>query len=221
MNRTVPSVAHRLGAVLSVPRYRRTALGAAGVYLILFMIALQDISSGGRGFDFLSVSPWQMFDRTGAFTFEAIAMVILPGLTILISPLNLLMGLVLSVLVGLNLAITYLALRQPKACSFNRSSGVLASIPGLLAGSACCAPAIVLILGLQLSSLLVTVFQILIPASAVLLLVTLKLILDRTDPALVVAGGEVGPHGPGGSGEALPRGRQGVYGGEPEAKVQE
>ena len=59
------------------------------------------------------------------------------------------------------------------------------SFPALLAGSACCAPAIVLILGIQVSSLFMTVFQVLIPVSVLLLLVTLKLILDRTKPALL------------------------------------
>lgn len=127
-----------------------------------------------------------MFDRTGAITFEPVAQLTLPGLTILMSPLNILMGAVLAVRAGLNLAVTWLAFRQPKACRFNRSTGTLASIPALLAGSACCAPAIILILGLQISSLFVTVFQVLIPVSIGLLVVTLVMILRRTDPALIL-----------------------------------
>lgn len=91
----------------------------------------------------------------------------------------------LAVLAGLNLMVTWMAFRQPRACRFNRSTGILASLPALLAGSACCAPAIILILGLQISSLFVTVFQVLIPVSIALLLVTLAAILHRTDPALI------------------------------------
>jgi hypothetical protein len=177
-----------LAAILSVSRYRRLAAALGGLYLVLFLVALQDISRGGRGFQVLTVDWTRMFDRTGAVTFEPIAQVTLPGLTLLLSPLNVLIGALISLLVGLNLTVTYFAFRQPRACSFNRSTGVLASVPALLAGSACCAPAIVLILGLQVSSLLVTVFQALIPAAAVLLIVTLKLILDRTDPALIETG---------------------------------
>lgn len=172
----------KLRMILGLRLYRRVALGLGALYLFLFLVALQDISVGGSGLQLLAVEWTRMFDRTGVVTFEAIAQVTLPGLTILISPLNILIGTVLAVLAGLNLTITWLAFRQPKACRFNRSTGVLASLPAFLAGSACCAPAIVLILGLQVSSLFVTVFQVLIPVSLVILLVTLVMILHRTEP---------------------------------------
>lgn len=177
----------KLRTILSLPYYRRLAVGIGVVYLALFLVALQDISLGGRGFQLVTADWTRMFDRTGAITFEPIAQVSLSVLTILVSPINILIGGVLAVLAGLNLTVTWMAFRQPKACGFNRSTGILASVPALLAGSACCAPAIVLILGLQISSLFVTVFQVLIPASIVLLLVTLAMILRRTDTALLAA----------------------------------
>jgi len=177
----VRSAARKLRAILALPAYRGFAVGSGVVYLLLYLAALQDISLGGRGFRFLTADPARMFERTGAFTFEPIAQLPLPGITVLFSPLNVLVGIGAATLVGLNLAVTLLAFRRPAACRFNRSTGVLASIPALLAGSACCAPAIVLLLGLQLSAAMVTVFQVLIPASVILLLVTLKLVLDRTD----------------------------------------
>jgi hypothetical protein len=102
-------------------------------------------------------------------------------LTILISPLNIVVAMLLAVLAGLNLTVTWMAFRQPKACGFNRSTGILASLPALLAGSACCAPAIMLILGLQILSLFVSAFQVLIPVSIALLIVTLVMILRRTN----------------------------------------
>jgi hypothetical protein len=179
--------ARKLAAILSTPKHRRRAIALAAFYLLLFLVALQDISLGGRGWQFLTADFARAFERTGAITFEPVAQLTVPGLTVLISPLNVLIGAVLGVLAGLNLAVTILAFTQPQACSFNRSAGILASIPALLAGSACCAPAIVLILGLQLSSLFVTVFQVLIPLSILLLVITLKLILDRTNPELLPA----------------------------------
>ncbi|MEX2584550.1 MAG: hypothetical protein WD766_14875 [Gemmatimonadota bacterium] len=175
----------RLIVILRIPKYRRMAAGIGGIYLVLFLIALQDISLGGRGFEFLTVDWARMFDRTGAFTFEPIGQLTMPGLTILLSPVNILIGLVVAALVGVNLVITYIAFSQPSACTFNRSTGILASVPALVAGSACCAPAIVLILGLQVSSLFITVFQVLIPVSMLLLLFSLKLILDRTVTELI------------------------------------
>ncbi|MEX2526244.1 MAG: hypothetical protein WEA09_01285 [Gemmatimonadota bacterium] len=171
----------KLWAILGVRLYRRFVLGSAVIYLGLFMVALQDISLGGNGVRFLTTDLGRMFHRTGTMTFEPIAQLTLPGITFLLSPLNLLMGAFIALLVGLNLGVTLLAFRNPGACRFNRSSGVLASLPALLAGSACCAPAVVLILGLQLSAAMVTVFQLLIPVSVILLLTTLKLILDRTE----------------------------------------
>ena len=168
--------------LLRVASYRRIALGIGTVYLVLFLIALRDITLGGSGVQFATVAWTRMFSPTSTFTFEAIARLTLPGVTVLIAPLNILIGGVLSLLAALNLMVTYVAYNQPSACSFNRSTGVLASLPALLAGGACCAPAIVLILGLQVSSLFITAFQVLIPVAAVLLLITLKLILDRTHP---------------------------------------
>ena len=168
--------------LLRVARYRRIAVGIGGIYLILFLVALRDITLGGSGVQFMSVEWTRMFQPTGTFTFEAMARLTLPGVTVLIAPLNILIGGMLSLLAALNLMVTYVAYNQPSACSFNRSTGILASLPALLAGGACCAPAIVLILGLQVSSLFITAFQVLIPVAAVLLLITLKLILDRTHP---------------------------------------
>jgi hypothetical protein len=180
---------HKLRTILSVPFYRRLAVGIGALYEVMFLVALQDISPGGRGFQVLVAEWTRMFDRTGAFTFEPIAQVTVPGLTILLSPVNILIGLVLSVLAGLNLTVTWMAFRAPKACRFNRSTGIIASLPALLAGGACCAPAIILILGLQVSSLLITVFQVLIPVSVILLFVTLVAILRRTDTAVIAAEG--------------------------------
>jgi hypothetical protein len=104
----------KLGTVLSIPTYRRLGLAVSGAYLLLFLVALQDISAGGRGLDFLTTNWDRMFDRTGTLTFEPVARVTFLGVTILVSPLNILLGAGLS----------------------------------LLAGSACCAPAIILILAL-------------------------------------------------------------------------
>ena len=179
------SALQTLRAVWTLPGTRRLTLGLGMVYLTLFLVALQDITRGGRGWAFLTTEWTRMWERTGPFTFEPIAQLTLPGLTVLLSPLNMAMGGVLGLLAGLNLAVTWLAFRQPHACRFNRSTGIVAGIPALLAGGACCAPAIILILGLQLSSLMVSVFQLLIPASLLLLILTLKLILDRTDPLAI------------------------------------
>jgi len=186
-------VSQKLAGILRISSHRRLAAGIGAVYLVLFLIALQDITLGGASFQFITTEVGRMFDRRAGLSFEPVAMLTfpgalgLPGVTVLLSPLNVLLGVFISALVGLNLMITCIAFRQPKACSFYRSTGILASVPALLAGGACCAPAIVLILGLQVSTLMISTFQIQIPVSVVVLLVTLKLILDRTDAELLAA----------------------------------
>lgn len=172
---------HKLRRLLSRPFYRRLAIGLGGGYLLLFLIALQDLSFSGQGVRLLTTEWTRMFDRTGTMTFEPILQLTLPGVTLLLSPLNVLIGGLLSGLAGLNLAVTYLAYKHPHACRLNRSTGIVASLPALLAGGACCAPTVVLLFGLQMSSLFITAFQVLLPIAAVLLVGTLKLILDRTD----------------------------------------
>jgi hypothetical protein len=177
----VPSAPAKLVRLLRLPFYRRLAVVLAAGYLILFLVALQDIVFVGDETQLRTTAWERMFERRGTFTFEPIAQVTLPFLTVLVAPLNIAIGLVLSLLVGLNLALTTAAFRQPAACRFNRATGALASLPALVSGGACCAPTIVLILGLQVSSAFITVFQVLIPASAIVLVVTLTLILQRTD----------------------------------------
>lgn len=182
----------KLRAILARPVHRRIAVVSAVVYLALFLVALQDVTLGGRGFG-LDTAAWgRIFERTGPVTFEPLARLTVPGLTILISPLNLLLGGALSALVGCNLAVGWLALRRPRVCRSSRSAGALASLPALLAGGACCAPGVVLILGLQVSSLTMTLFRVAIPLAGLLLVVTLKLALDRTHEAALAKWSGVG-----------------------------
>jgi hypothetical protein len=170
--------------ILGIPIYGWTCAALSFAYFTLVMIAFGDLSSGGRGFEFLSVPLDRMFERTGAFTFEPVARVTVPGVTLLLSPVNLGIVGLLSLLAGMNLTVVFASLREPEACHLSRTGSVLSGIPALLAGGACCAPAVLLVLGLQASSLVIGLFQVLIPISFVLLAGALKLALDRTDVEL-------------------------------------
>ncbi len=185
-----------LAELIRRPFYRRAATLLGTGYLLLYLLALQDLSRGGRGWEFLVVEWGRMFERTGPLAFEAVARLTVPGATLLLSPLNLLVGMALGVLAGLNLSVTLLALREPATCRFRPGAGLLAGIPALLAGGACCAPALLLVLGLQASSLLMATFQLLVPASLVLLLLTLHLALRRTHLAGPEARSPIRPSSP-------------------------
>ncbi|WP_255152781.1 hypothetical protein [Halorarius halobius] len=158
-------------------------------YLVLYLLTVGDLSfsSGGTGpltirtVDDLS----RAFASLGFFRFGAIAVVSLGPLTYLFSPLNLLVALVLSSLVGANVALTYLGLVQPRACGLESSTGILAGIPALLSGAACCGPTILLVIGVQASATIITGFQLLIPIAVVLLVGSLLLVGRQVNPALL------------------------------------
>lgn len=125
------------------------------------------------------------FASLGFFRYDAIAVVVVGPLTYLFSPLNLLVALALSVLVGANFALSYLGVVQPRACGLESSTGVLAGVPALLSGAACCGPTILLVVGVQASATLITGFQLLVPVAVLLLVGGLLLVGRQVDPALV------------------------------------
>ena len=112
----------------------------------------------------------RMLERTGQLQFEPVALVDLWLVRLLVSPIDVLVGVVLAGLVGLNLALAYLALVQPRSCGIGAGAGAAASLPALLSGTACCAPVIVIALGVQVSGTVLTVLPWLLPLGVVLLL---------------------------------------------------
>ncbi|MFC7072019.1 hypothetical protein ACFQJ7_03910 [Halovenus rubra] len=159
-------------------------------YLSIFLYMMNDIAynvSAGFSWSVPVSEPLSlMFEQgPGQFSYEAIAFVELGVLTWTVSPINTLIGLFLASLVGLNLSLTYLAVTQPAACGLGAGSGLLASVPALLAGSTCCAPVIAVVFGLQMSGLLLTAFSWLLPVSVVLLLGSLVYVAGSVDPTAV------------------------------------
>jgi hypothetical protein len=154
-------------------------------YLLAYLWAIGHLAPGLGGYDLLVVEdPLRRFFQPalGPFSFTPVARVRVGPLTYLFS-LNSVVGLGLALLVGTNIALTYLAWRQPKACGIQRSSvGLVASVPALLSGTACCGPVVLFALGVQASGVLVTTFQFLLPVAAALLVVSLVLVARQFDP---------------------------------------
>jgi len=156
-------------------------------YLFAFLSMMQNVfveTSAGVGVSVPVQDPLShMFRQApGQFAFEAIAVVEVGVVTWLFSPLNTLIGLSIAGLVALNLALTYLAVIQPHSCGIGASSGVFASVPALLAGSACCAPIIAIVFGIQMSAIVVTAFAWLLPVGVALLLGSLVYVAGKVDP---------------------------------------
>jgi hypothetical protein len=191
--RTLPATAkRRLSRTVTVSRAilrRRDTLavlaGVAIVYLVAFLYVVQDLAFSGSA---LSVTVADdplatMFQSApGTFMHRPVVLLELGVATWEFSPLNTLLGGGIAALVGLNLALSYLAVVQPRSCGVGAGAGVVAGIPALLAGSTCCAPVVVLVLGIQATGTLITVFAWLLPVSILLLLATLVHITGRINP---------------------------------------
>lgn len=158
------------------------------VYVLSYLWAIGHLAPGLHGYGVTVVAdPLAKFFRPelGPFAFTPIARITLGPVTYLFS-FNTLIGLGLATLVGLNLALTYLAWAQPKACGIGKTStGVVASLPALLSGTACCGPVVLIVLGIQASGVLLTAFQFLLPIAAIVLIGSLLLVGRQVTPRAV------------------------------------
>jgi hypothetical protein len=178
--------AAQLGRVLIGQRRPRMILIASVVlYLLMYLYAIGDINVRaypGLADAYLVSEPLStMLERRAALYFEAIAVVSLPYLTWLLAPINLLIGGLLGLLVGINMSLGDLAWRQPRACRIGAGGGMLAAVPGLLAGSACCAPTLLLVLGIPASASLLSLFSLMVPLALALLVLSLVLLGRQVD----------------------------------------
>jgi hypothetical protein len=183
------AVSRTLAAATEVfrrPDATLVVVGTAVGYLLLYLYALGHLAPGIGGFGVTVVSGALgkfLQPELGPFSFTPVARVSVGPVTYLFS-LNTIIGLGIASLVGLNLGLTYLAWRQPAACGIgSSSSGILASIPAVLSGTACCGPVVLIVLGVQASGIIVTAFQFLLPIAVVLLLGSLVLVGRQIDPA--------------------------------------
>lgn len=186
---TVPGVLSRTATALRLAGRHGGARAVAAVsalsYLLVYLYAIDKLQAGNGQFDVVVAAEpaAQLFRQTfGTFSYEPVAMFRLGIVTYQFS-LNTLLGLGLAVLVGINLGVSYLAWRQPATCGIgSRSAGVLAGVPALLSGTACCAPVIVILVGVQLTGGLLFAFELLLPIAVLLLVATLVLIGGQIDP---------------------------------------
>ena len=153
-------------------------------YLAVYLWAAQDLSlrtDMPGGIVVVSDPSGAMLRRTGPASFDAIAILDTGVIRWLVSPINLGIGLLLAMLVGISLALTYLAVVQPQSCGIGAGSGLLASFPALLSGSVCCGPVVLIALGIQASGLLMTAFVWLLPIGVLLLVGSTVYLASKID----------------------------------------
>lgn len=188
VGRCKTAASRTLKAVRLVHRRRDALLvtaGTAGVYLVVYLYAVGHLAPGIGGYDVTIISGALgkfLQPELGPFLFTPVARVSVGPVTYLFS-FNTVIGLGLAGLVGVNLGMTYLAWRQPVACGVGSStSGIVASVPAVLSGAACCGPVVLIALGIQASGIVVTAFQFMLPVAVVLLLGSLLLVGRQFDP---------------------------------------
>ncbi|MFE3328828.1 MULTISPECIES: hypothetical protein [unclassified Streptomyces] len=152
----------RVRAALAIRRYRRAALIAATLTLVVYLFSIGDlaVSGSGRftGAPLVRAAPDQLFTARAPYLFEPVlAWHPTSHLAVFISPVNLLLGAVVAALVGCNIAVTAHAARQAASCRRTRYARLLAVLPAFLLGFACCVPAFVLVLGASTAAALLPV----------------------------------------------------------------
>lgn len=147
------------------------ALAYAGLFLWL----TGDLGGGGSGGLHSTFPAWErVWQARGPFHFEPVGLIDIGPFIWTFSPVNTLVAWGLGLLLGTNLALGWRLRRVPRACGWQASgSTFLSSLPALLAGGACCAPLVLIWLGLPLAGALASISPWLIPLAAFLLLASL------------------------------------------------
>lgn len=146
----------------------------AFAYAVFYLAVVGDLGwVSGWQWQWMTVSsPWdRLFDMRSRFLFEAVAMVEAGPLVWLFSPLNIAVASVLGLLLALNVNLALLQRHNP-VCRVDGGgrSWLASAVPALLSGGACCAPGLLLLLGLPGLGAFAALFQWLLPLSVVVLL---------------------------------------------------
>ncbi len=172
------------GEALRSRRHRWIAVAVTVAYVLIYLLAIRNLVIW-PGTDFsrfvsipaVQVAPdWtsKVFKQIAAFYYEpVVAIYPVNHVAILVSPVNLAMGLLLGVLVALNLAVALHLVRTARACRTRAYTGLLGAFPGFLTGFACCVPTIALVVGAQFTVALVAVRAYFFPFALGALLVSL------------------------------------------------
>ncbi|MER7815820.1 hypothetical protein [Streptomyces sp. NPDC096153] len=158
----IAATPRRVRAALAVRRYRRAALIAGTLTLVIYLFSIGDLAVSGSGSftgaPAVRATPDQLFTARAPYLFEPVlSWHPSSHLAVFISPVNLLLGAVVAALVGCNIAVTAHAARQNTSCRRTRYARLLAVLPSFLLGFACCVPAFVLVLGASTAAALLPV----------------------------------------------------------------
>ncbi|SFT39555.1 hypothetical protein [Halomonas saccharevitans] len=158
-------------ALVGRPRDAALVGGVGLAYAGLYLWVIGDLGPGGGGGLAARFPAWErVWQARGPLYFEPVGLIEAGPWIWTFSPLNTLLGLVL----GWRLR------HGTRHCPWRAPGGpLLAALPALLAGGACCAPMVLIWLGLPLAGVLIPVLPWLLPLAALLLLASLGMLARR------------------------------------------
>jgi hypothetical protein len=174
-----------LVAILLKRRFLIAALISLLAYVVLYLAAMQYllIAPGeSQSLLALEVLPdWRnlAFRARAPFLFEPVGVLHLAPVVVYLSIPNIAIALGLGVLVGANVAASYYGFHELGMHGLRGVHALIGTLPALIGGAACCVPTLILVVGLQLTATVATAWSWLVPASAVLLIVSLWWSLHR------------------------------------------
>lgn len=150
----------------------RLSLACGIGYAVLYLYAIGDLalaSPAAWGWRTAPLSLERLLDARVPFRFEPVAIADAGHAVFLVSPLNLLLASVLAALLTANIhGVLYLR-SNPQTCRAGRIGLAAGAAPALMAGGACCAPSLILLLGLPGLGAFAGLFGWLVPLSTVAL----------------------------------------------------
>ncbi|MEU3199383.1 hypothetical protein [Streptomyces sp. NPDC006996] len=156
----------RVRGALEVRRQRCAGLIAAAVVLVAYLFSTGDlsVSPSGRftGAPVFRTALGQVFEVRAPYLFEpVVAWHPTEHVAVFLSPVNVLLGAIVALLVGCNVAVAGDAARQAASCRRPGSAGgyarLLGVLPAFLLGFACCVPTFLLVLGTSTAAALLPV----------------------------------------------------------------
>lgn len=153
-------------------RYQWIALISGALYGGFYLYAIGDLNVIGPAvWDayIAELSVERMFSSRSTLMFEAVAVIEAGYLFWLVSPLNLLIAALLSGLLAANIQGALFLRFQSQSCASGRGGLFAGFLPALFAGGACCAPSLILLLGIPALGALSAFFGWLVPLSLVIL----------------------------------------------------
>ena len=168
-------------ALIGRPRDAALVGGIGLAYAGLYLWVIGDLGPGGGGGLAARFPAWErIWQARGPLHFEPVGLIEAGPWIWIFSPLNTLLALGLGLLLGSNLVLGWRVRHAASHCPWRAPGGsLLASLPALLAGGACCAPMVLIWLGLPLAGVLIPVLPWLLPLAALLLLASLGMLARR------------------------------------------